>query len=229
MALRTAAVATSLVCLSACSLPSASLGDAGTADAGLTDAGVARRDAGECIVDPVPGGAWASGECPDAGCGVGSYCVRGIGESTSVFGCAPIAPSCQGTPSCACMACACAIRCVDSADGFLCDNGTISRREFKADVVYLSANERESVARQTLQIPLARYRYEKEPVDARRRLGFIINDQPNPSPAVMEDRLHVDEYGYASMLLATVQEQARELAELKARLERLERQRAACK
>jgi hypothetical protein len=41
----------------------------------------------------------------------------------------------------------------------------------------------------------------------------------------MEDRLHVDEYGYTTLLLVTVQQQARELAELRQRLEVLEHSR----
>lgn len=132
--------------------------------------------------------------------------------------------TCQGgLLDCACMGCICAIACYDYPSGPACDNGTISQRAFKADIVYLSEREREALARQALEIPLARYRYRDEAADARRRLGFLIDDQPNPSPAVMEDRLHVDEYGYTSLLLVTVQQQAREIAELRQRLEKLER------
>ena len=121
------------------------------------------------------------------------------------------------------MGCLCALTCYDTERGPACDNGTISRREFKDDVRYLSEDERVSLMRQTLEIPLARYRYKDEPANARRRLGFLIDDQPNPSPAVMEDRLHVDEYGYTSMLLVTVQEQAKQLAKLQRRLDALEK------
>jgi hypothetical protein len=100
--------------------------------------------------------------------------------------------------------------------------GTTSRRAAKDDIVYVDDKEREALAQQTLDIPLARYRYKQEPPDARRRLGFIIDDQPDPSPAVLADRTHVDEYGYTSMLLATVQQQAKELQELRRRVEELE-------
>lgn len=179
---------------------------------------------GGCFAEPVPGAAWETGTCPDAGCPAGSHCLRGTGESGNEFGCVPVAASCQGAaPTCACMGCVCALGCFDSASGLSCFNGTISRRAFKDDVVYLSDAERAAVAREALQIPLARYRYGQEPPTARRRLGFLIDDQPNPSPAVMDDRLHVDEYGYTSMVLATLQQQARELAELRQRLEALER------
>jgi hypothetical protein len=50
----------------------------------------------------------------------------------------------------------------------------------------------------------------------------LIDDQPDPSPAVAADRTHVDEYGYTSMLLATVQQQAREIEELRRRVAALE-------
>lgn len=121
------------------------------------------------------------------------------------------------------MGCICATTCYDRSNTITCDNGTISRRAFKDEIRYLSEDERALLAQQALQIPLARYRYKDEPVGARRRLGFLIDDQPNPSPAVMEDRLHVDEYGYTSMLLVTVQEQAKQIAELQERLDALER------
>jgi hypothetical protein len=95
-------------------------------------------------------------------------------------------------------------------------------RSAKADIVYVGDGEREALAREAVAIPLARYRYKNEPEDARRRLGFIIDDQPDPSPAVDSDRSHVDLYGYASMMLATVQTQAKELEELRERVRRLE-------
>jgi hypothetical protein len=124
------------------------------------------------------------------------------------------------------MGCLCALGCdqmLTSSGGLLvCNNGTVSARAFKEDVSYLSDDERTALARQTLGIQLARYRYKNEPPMARRRLGFIIDDQPNPSPAVLDDRTHVDEYGYTSMLLATLQQQARELTELRRRVELLE-------
>jgi hypothetical protein len=110
----------------------------------------------------------------------------------------------------------------DPMHALVCQTATLSSRAFKADIEYLGEEERASLARQALSIPLAQYRYKTEPSSARRRLGFIIEDQPDASPAVEADRRHVDQYGYASMLLATIQEQAKEIAELRARVERLE-------
>jgi hypothetical protein len=104
----------------------------------------------------------------------------------------------------------------------VCQTATLSTRSRKADIAYVTDEEREALAREALDIPLARYRYKEEAPDARRRLGFIIEDQPDPSPAVQADRQHVDEYGYASMLLATIQEQHKEIEELRRRVESLE-------
>lgn len=120
------------------------------------------------------------------------------------------------------MGCLCGIMCFDLPRGMACDNGTISTRELKRDIRYLNAEEQRRLAQQTLAIPLATYRYDFDPSDAKRRLGFIIEDQPPTSAAVREDRKHVDEYGYTSMLLVTIQAQAKQLAELEARLRSLE-------
>ena len=119
--------------------------------------------------------------------------------------------------------------CHDTATGIVCENGTISQRAFKDEITYLSEREREELSQEALQIPLARYRYRAEAPGGRRRLGFLIDDQPNPSPAVMDDRMHVDEYGYTSLLLVTIQQQAKDLAALQRRIEALERSKAQSK
>jgi hypothetical protein len=106
----------------------------------------------------------------------------------------------------------------------ICQTPTESRRSAKADIEYVDERERDALAEEALETRLARYRYKDEPVDARRRLGFLIDDQPDPSPAVLEDRAHVDQYGYTSMLLATVQRQEAEIRALEERLARLEHQ-----
>jgi hypothetical protein len=171
---------------------------------------------------------WVTGSCPAAGCPLGTTCVRAsIAAAIVQLGCAPIPASCGGNPLCSCMGCVCGGTSTCDTQtlhtGILCDTGTVSRRSAKDDVVYVGSDERAALAREALAIPLARYRYKGEPSDARRRLGFVIDDQPDPSPAVHADRMHVDEYGYTSMLLATVQQQAREISELRRRLEQLER------
>jgi hypothetical protein len=194
---------------------------------GTAGGGTAGGSDGGCYTTQrIPSGMppdWQTGSCPDAGCPAQTFCLRGFGEGGSVYGCAPVPASCQGTPSCACMGCLCSIGCADFNGVPECNNGTISRRAFKEDVTYVTDREAADLARQTLSIPLARYRYQGAPPGARMRLGFIIDDQPNPSAAVSDDRMSVDTYGYTSMLLATVQQQQRELAELRRRLSVLER------
>jgi hypothetical protein len=124
---------------------------------------------------------------------------------------------------CVCGDASIVLGCVSSGPyPLVCETATASSRSRKADIAYVTDEEREALAREALAIPLARYRYKEEAPDARRRLGFIIEDQPNPSPAVQADRQHVDEYGYASMLLLTVQQQHKEIEELRRRVESLE-------
>jgi hypothetical protein len=176
-------------------------------------------------VGPEP--SWVTSSCPAGGCPTGTTCVHATEAARIVeLGCAPVPTSCGGNPSCGCMGCACGgTSTCDSSPlqpGVVCDTGTVSRRAAKDDVVYVDGEQRAALAREALAIPLARYRYKNEPNDARRRLGFIIDDQPDPSPAVLADRTHVDEYGYTSMLLATVQQQSQEIAELRRRIDKLE-------
>jgi hypothetical protein len=99
----------------------------------------------------------------------------------------------------------------------------VSRREYKKDIAYVGDREREHLAAQALAIPLATYRYKTELTTDKKHLGFIIDDQPDSSPAVQADRTHVDEYGYASMLLATVQQQQKQIDALAKKLEAVER------
>lgn len=103
-----------------------------------------------------------------------------------------------------------------TGQGYLeCDNGAVSRREFKTDIAYVDDDERALLADEALHTRLAEYRYKTDPETSQRHLGFIIDDMPNASPAVQADKTHVDLYGYTSMLLATVQEQQKQIDDLK--------------
>jgi hypothetical protein len=114
--------------------------------------------------------------------------------------------------------------CGDRPNGSIdCNNGTVSRRAYKKDITYLEDADRAELAQRALDTHLARYRYTTESPDARRHLGFIIDDQPDPSPAIDADRTHVDLYGYSSMLLAALQEQSKELRALRERIDLLEK------
>jgi hypothetical protein len=99
-----------------------------------------------------------------------------------------------------------------------CNSAAISRREFKKAITYVTIDERAELANEALTTPLATYRYKEEADGHKKHLGFIIDDQPASSPAVAGDGTHVDEYGYASMLLAAIQEQQRQIDVLKKEL-----------
>jgi hypothetical protein len=87
-----------------------------------------------------------------------------------------------------------------------------STRRAKRDIHYLSAQEVEATAAQTLRLRLATYEYKAAP-NTGRHLGFIIEDNPN-NPAVDRDGNIVDLYGYTSMLLATTQAQQQKILAL---------------
>jgi hypothetical protein len=98
----------------------------------------------------------------------------------------------------------------------------LSTRAAKEDIHYLSAVEIDRLARETEGMRLANYRYRSAAFGTPgRHLGFIIEDSPDV-PAVSPLRQTVDLYGFASMLLATSQAQAR-------RIEVLEREVALLK
>jgi len=100
----------------------------------------------------------------------------------------------------------------------------ISSRRFKNNIEYLAAEARQEIAEQTLSVRLAEYDYIGTIPARTRRLGFVIEDHPDLA-AVAENGANIDLYAYTSMVLATVQVQAeqiaalrRELAELQARV-----------
>ena len=193
--------------------------DAATSDSQTKD--VIEVDAAECVP---PGGTCAT-PCP-----AGTVCLKASGPQPADLGCTTIPKACNGAATCDCMkSCFCnsgVDKCVAQQDGsLLCNNGTISKRAFKTEIEYVSNEERADLARETLAIPLATYRYKTEAEGDKRHLGFIIDDQPTTSPAVAGDQTHVDQYGYTSMLLATVQEQQKQIDALKKQVNELQRRR----
>ncbi len=197
--------------------------DATATDAGSTDSGSGQDGSKtDASVDCTPPGGDCATPCPP-----GTVCLTDNRLQPKQVGCTMIPPACNGTPTCACMAkCFCdgtLNKCTQDSVGLTCNSGTISRREFKKDIGYVSRAERDELADEALSIPLATYRYKVEADDHKKHLGFIIDDQPENSPAVQSDRTHVDEYGYTSMLLATVQKQQEEIDALNKRLAALEK------
>ncbi len=148
-------------------------------------------------VDAGPGGEDA-GECP----AVGSACTA-LGEPC-------------GTPSAA--NCGVTELCTDQDPRL--PGCPISSRQFKDDVEYVDPAGLQRLHDETLGLRLATYRYKSKVADpAGKHLGFIIEDQPQMSPAV--DRTHdrVDLYGYMSMVVATMQVQENEIKQLRHDLE----------
>lgn len=196
----------------------------GATDATVVDTGsdaAATCGDGDCLRGEVS----FDGGCPK--CEPGSVCVhKPAGPMDSTY-CVKIPACCGSIPTCECIgACACApmyyggCRSATASDVY-CD-GPISIAAAKTDIHYITDEERTRLAAQALATPLATYRYWSEAEGGRSRLGFIIDDQPAASFAVAEDRTHVDLYGYASVLLATVQEQQATIEELRDRIARLE-------
>jgi hypothetical protein len=100
----------------------------------------------------------------------------------------------------------------------------VSRRDAKRDIQYLDEAQLRSAEEQVMKIPLARFNYKWDAPEERRRLGFIIEDvAPNPG-IIDEARGEVDLYGYASLAVAAVQEQAKEIARLRRQVDDLEKQ-----
>lgn len=112
---------------------------------------------------------------------------------------------------------------VAGEDQFMCPISTILA---KTDVTYLDGESRARVAEEAKSLRLATFRYIDPALGDRRHLGIILEDAPD-SPAADMAKLQVDLYAYTSMVLALAQEHEREIARLRAEIERLERAMAA--
>jgi hypothetical protein len=99
----------------------------------------------------------------------------------------------------------------------------ISSSRFKDGIEYVNQEGLEKLASEVEKVKLARYHYKADPKNEP-HLGFIIEDQPNSSPAVEPNREHVDLYGYMSMAVAALQVQQKQLAAQKAELEAARRE-----
>lgn len=96
----------------------------------------------------------------------------------------------------------------------------VSSRKYKDDIQYVDAAGLQQLHDETLGIRLATYNYKPQVADpSPKHLGFIIEDRPPQSSAVDWSRERVDLYGYLSMVVATMQVQEKEIAELRQQLE----------
>jgi hypothetical protein len=98
----------------------------------------------------------------------------------------------------------------------------ISRENFKRDIEYLSSVDLERYHDELLSLPLATYRYRDGGPTARKHLGFMI-DGHESLICVEAERDMVDVYSYASMAVASLKVQARQIEELQRKVDRLQR------
>ena len=97
----------------------------------------------------------------------------------------------------------------------------VSSRKFKDDIQYVDSAGLQHLHDETLGIRLATYNYKAQIADPNpKHLGFIIEDRPPQSSAVDWSHERVDLYGYLSMVVATMQVQEKEIAELRRELDR---------
>jgi len=95
-----------------------------------------------------------------------------------------------------------------------------SSRTVKRDILYVGAAERQELAKQVLNVKLARYDY-IDPKKPGRKLGYILEDIPEASFSSGD---HVDMYAYVSAVVALAQEQQAEIERLSAAVEALKNQ-----
>jgi Chaperone of endosialidase len=100
-----------------------------------------------------------------------------------------------------------------------------SSARVKKDIAYVDDAQAEALRAQLMSVRLASYKYKAG--DDATHLGFLIEDMPEGSPAVLPSRDRVDLYGYTSMTVATLQRQQKELDALKADVARLAAENAA--
>ena len=176
----------------------------------------------ECLCVGPSGGACCAG--PTAG---GTYfftCGDPVCRGHTRTDLAPCAPEQKpGAPCCPDQSCdpgddcnralVCAMD--DPTNGGMCP---ISRRAAKRNIHYLGDQDRARLRDQLLEVKLATYEYALPGLPDGAHLGFIIDDVGRESPSVAADGDHVDLYGYTSLAVAAIQEQAREIATLRREL-----------
>ncbi len=104
----------------------------------------------------------------------------------------------------------------------------ISSIQYKDNLRYVGDVDRNALHDETMRIRLATYNYKSQVSDpGPSHLGFIIEDNLM-SPAADVPNHRVDMYGYFSMIVATMQVQEKEIADLRAELARTKATSNAC-
>jgi hypothetical protein len=115
------------------------------------------------------------------------------------------------------------LMCADHKLDVMCP---ISNRDKKQDIRYLSSEDLERLADEVSKVRLTTYTYRDPSLGSDQHLGFIIEDNPQ-SPAVYPNQHHVDLYGYASMAVAALQVQEKQLQAQQAQMADLRRELSA--
>ncbi|MEC7984540.1 MAG: hypothetical protein VX278_05215 [Myxococcota bacterium] len=97
----------------------------------------------------------------------------------------------------------------------------VSRSKHKRDIAYINEQKAGEIADAVRQMKIAEWNYHKDATARKARLGFLIDDQPL-SPAVLENGEQVDVYGYTSMAIVAIQQQAAHIERLEKKIAELE-------
>jgi hypothetical protein len=105
----------------------------------------------------------------------------------------------------------------------------ISTRKYKDGIEYVDRQQLQQLHDETMGIRLATYRYKPQVADpGPTHFGFIIEDNlQTPAVDPMHDR--VDMYGYVSMVVAAMQVQEKEIADLRAQVQAARSDAASCR
>jgi hypothetical protein len=160
-------------------------------------------------------------------------CPPDGGTEDAGAGCPPIGSTCTqagetcGTPSVA--NCGVQLVCASQDPKGGLGGCPISSKTYKDGIAYVDDAQLKRLHDEALGIRLATYTYKPQVADpGPTHLGFIIEDNL-ATPAVDRTHNRVDMYGYVSMVVAGMQVQEREIAELRAELAAARRDAAACK
>jgi hypothetical protein len=115
------------------------------------------------------------------------------------------------------------LTCADHKLDVMCPR---SNRSVKQDIRYLGSEDLEQLADEVSKVRLTTYTYSDPSLGTDKHLGFIIEDNPE-SPAVYPNQHHVDLYGYASMAVAALQVQEKQLRSQEAEMADLRRELSA--
>ena len=116
-------------------------------------------------------------------------------------------------------ACNSQLICATSFDHQMCPESVASS---KTSIVYLNESELQKLAQQTLDLPIAQWKYKRDSKDDPTRIGFIIDEHTKGLPLVRSNQKQVDLYGYTTMAIILLQQQAKTIQNLEKRVKYLE-------